>query len=234
MGVLSTTAFTIAGYAVSWGQVAAVGWEVYKYTQRQQESNSPTYGFSSTYNTKSQKLPIPIVYGENKIAGNTIYENISGENDEKIAMQVGVSEGPINSISAIKANDVDVNDKSTVKLGTREQTAHNVNNKGQTFPYTAYITAELEAGEKISGNPTITSIVEGRKIEVWDGNSWAIQYSKNPAYCLLDFLTNNRYGLGINKENITVEVEGKEQLLNPAYCVLDSLTYNGYGVGIGE
>ena len=167
--------------------------------------NSPTYNFGQAYNTKSQQLPVPIVYGKNKVAGNDIFEDVTGEDDENIFMQVAVSEGPIQSITEIKANDVDVTGDSTVKWGTRTQSADNRNEYNQHFPYTAYVSVELEASEDLSGSPTITSIVEGRKVDVWNGTSWVNQYSHNPAYCILDFITNTRYGLGIDESQIDLD-----------------------------
>lgn len=164
--------------------------------------DSPTYGFGTRYNTTKQNIPVPVVYGRNVVAGNTIYKSVSGEDDENMVMQVAVSEGPIESITEIKADEVDISNQCVVRKGTKNQTAHYKNDVNQTFPFTAYVTADLEANEEISGNPTITSVVKGRKVDVWDGSNWINQYSRNPAYCLLDFLTNKRYGLGIDKDKI--------------------------------
>lgn len=192
----------VIGFAVGGPAGAAKGAALGYSLTRSRESQSPTYQFGKNYNTRSQNLPVPVVYGKNQMAGNDIFEDVSGDDDEKIFIQVAVSEGPIKSISSIKANEVNIDSKSEVRLGERTQTANTKNKYNQTFPYTAYISADLEAGENISGNPTITSIVEGRKIEVWNGSSWVTEYSQNPAYCLLDFLTNSRYGLDIDKKNI--------------------------------
>ncbi|MCG8515664.1 MAG: phage tail protein [Halanaerobiales bacterium] len=177
---------------------AALGYSLFG----KKDTQSPTYKFGSTYNTKSHEIPVPVAYGRNRVAGNTIFEKLTDGNT-KISMQVAVSEGPIQSIAQIKANKVNVSGR--VKLGERTQTADSVNDQGQTFPYTAYVSTDITANEDISGNPTITSIIEGRKIEVWNGSSWVIQYSQNPAYCLLDFLTNKRYGLGISKDDIDLD-----------------------------
>ena len=139
------------------------------------------------------------------MAGNTIFEKISGDDDDKIALQIGISEGPIKSITEIKANDVDITDRCQVKLGSRTQSADPINDLGQTFPYLAYISTELTANENIQGSPTITSIVEGRYVKVWNGSTWTSQYSNNPAWCVLDFLTNKRYGLGIDEQYIDLD-----------------------------
>ena len=61
----------------------------------------------------------------------------------------------------------------------------------------AWIRSTLTPSEKLNGqNPTITSIVQGTKVLIWNGSTWTRMYSENPAYCLLDFITNKRYGLG--------------------------------------
>ncbi len=189
--------FAIGGPAGAF-RGAALGYSLFGGKEKQ----SPTYSFGSTYNTKSHEIPVPVAYGRNRVAGNTIFEKLTDGNT-KISMQVSVSEGPIQSITAIKANKVNITGR--VKLGERTQTADSANDQGQTFPYTAYISTDITANEDVSGNPTITSIVEGRKIEVWNGSQWVIQYSQNPAYCLLDFITNKRYGLGISKDDIDLD-----------------------------
>ncbi|KXS41190.1 MAG: putative phage tail protein [Candidatus Frackibacter sp. T328-2] len=170
--------------------------------------------FHNKNNTKSQELPIPVVYGRNMLGGNIIYEKITGDNNRYKDMQIGVSEGPIQSISNIKIGEVSFsnfdNSQARTKLGNRAQTADAVNDQGQTFPYLAYISAELDGKEledSLDGRRIITALIEGRKVEVWDSgsSSWITQYSRNPAYCLLDLLTNKRYGLGIDKQYIDLD-----------------------------
>ena len=203
--VIGTAIGGIIGFALG-GPAGAVKGAVLGYSlTAPNPGESPTYSFGTQCNTASQTIPVPVVYGRNLIAGNTIFKKVSGENNKKMAIQVAVSEGPIQSITSIKANDVDITSKCRVKLGERTQSADSINDQGQTFPYTAYISVELTADEEISGNPTITSIVEGRKVEIWDGSQWVVQYSQNPAYCLLDFLTNKRHGLGISKDDIDLD-----------------------------
>lgn len=176
---------------------------------RPEGPQSPTYGFSSMMNTRSHEIPVPIVYGKNKVGGNVIFEEITGENNENIKLQIAVGEGPIQSINNIKITkndgDIDIIDKCRIKLGNRAQSADPINDKGQTFPYTAYFSVELTASEDMPSNPNITCIAEGRKVAVWDGYDWVTQYSQNPAYCLLDFITNKRYGLGISKDYIDLD-----------------------------
>lgn len=71
---------------------------------------------------------------------------------------------------------------------------------------TAYAAVHLDpAHEKIgTANPTITALVEGRKITVWDESAgeYVCEYSRNPAWQLFDLYTNSRYGAGISSADI--------------------------------
>ena len=176
----------VVGFIVG-GPAGAVKGAAIGYTlARGSDKSSPTYSFGSTYNTRSHEISIPVIYGRNRVAGNTIFEKISGDDNDKIALQIGISEGPIKSITEIKANDVDITDRCRVKLGARTQTADPINDLGQTFPYLAYISTELTADENIQGSPTITScrrtLCKGLERQYLDKNNIVT----NPAWCVLD------------------------------------------------
>ncbi len=65
------------------------------------------------------------------------------------------------------------------------------------YPYTALLGLKIKATDQLSGGmPKITTIVKGRKINVYNGSSWSNTYSNNPVWCMWDLLTNTRYGLG--------------------------------------
>ena len=217
MGVGAVAGAVIGGFvgantAVAVGTAISVGFSLgnahdnYKEAQEMQKelSQSQTYSFGPIRNTKSHEIPIPVVYGRNRVAGNIIYQKVTGEKDRYMDIQVALGEGPVNAITGVKADENSISvDKY---LGTRSQSADSVNDQGQTFPYIAYISKTLDAEKlEISGAPTITSIIEGRTIEIWNGSSWVTQYSNNPAYCILDFLTNSRYGLEIDNQYINLD-----------------------------
>ncbi|MFW5928498.1 MAG: phage tail protein, partial [Thermoplasmatota archaeon] len=95
-----------------------------------------------------------------------------------------------------------------VRLGEKDQSAHSINELKQTFPYTAYVSFDIDERDfQLIDGPTVTSEVEGRLVEAWDSENeeWVEEYSDNPAYCLLDLITNNRYGMGLSKDNIDLE-----------------------------
>src|SRR5690625_3306037 len=81
--------------------------------RRMMQDNSPTYSFEEWQNTSSQSMPVPIIYGRNRVAGNIIYHRIS--NDEKrLYMAVGLCEGEIEGVSDIRINDEPIEEKDDV------------------------------------------------------------------------------------------------------------------------
>lgn len=78
----------------------------------------------------------------------------------------------------------------------------------RSYPNTAVIQVCGEASDQFSSIPTWSGIYEGLIIKVptnydpvartytgaWDG-SWQLAYTNNPAWCLYDFVMNDRYGI---------------------------------------
>ena len=62
------------------------------------------------------------------------------------------------------------------------------------YPNMAWLDMNFQTSEELNGNPSVDCIVKGRKI--YDPRTKKTAYSNNPALCVLDFLTNKRYGLG--------------------------------------
>lgn len=266
-GVAASTAASVAiATGISIGFSVGRAYDNYKESKEFQESmnqssNSPTYSFGPISNTKSHQVPVPVVYGRNLVAGNIVNQKIHGKNGRYMDIQVGISEGPIEAIEEVKADDNDIKKSVTynkekiyekkyriksywqdqlrwipsyneateeekekyyesyqehvdtvthydyeVKLGNRDQSAWEKNENEQTFPYLAHYSATLDAERtKASGVPTMTAIVKGRKVRMWTGSIWVTRYSNNPAWCVLDFLTNNRFGFGVSEAFIDLE-----------------------------
>lgn len=99
------------------------------------------------------------------------------------------------------------------------------------YPNIAYMVADLRYTDKMgAGNPTITAIVKGRK--VYDWRTKQTKYSKNPAVCLYDYLTNKIYGAG---EYITPDLLDMESFTDVANYCDEVITYNDpYGVTKSE
>jgi predicted phage tail protein len=83
-------------------------------------TNSATYGVDGAKNTSSELVPVPVVYGEYRYAGNLIgvhTENVA--NDQILYMLVNAGEGPIASITDVRINGRAVAEFSEVSLQTR-------------------------------------------------------------------------------------------------------------------
>ena len=57
------------------------------------------------------------------------------------------------------------------------------------------------------GIPNVTAKIKGRKVVTLDSslNESSPTFSTNPAFCLLDYLRNERYGKGIATSNIDLQ-----------------------------
>lgn len=80
-------------------------------------------------------------------------------------------------------------------------------NKTRTFAGLSYIAFRLTwDADKYIGIPKIQALVEGRKISTYDASSVETTgvFTSNPAFCLLDYLTNTRYGKGIDIADIDI------------------------------
>lgn len=62
-----------------------------------------------------------------------------------------------------------------------------------TYPGVAYLGITLKIQEGLTGNPTITTELEGRKVWTPAGT----RYTANPVWCIWDLLTDTVYGAGI-------------------------------------
>lgn len=181
------------------------------------EDASPTYGFGELRNTFSQYIPVPIIYGRVKVAGNIIYHRVS-DDDSTLVMAVGLGEGEIEAVEQIYVNDTPIEDIEGVQwdvyLGTSDQAADSRVLTGERFKHTAYIVAQFSANDQVSSTPTISAVVKGLKVPVKSDEGWDDVYTENPAWCLLDLLRNPRYGLGIPDDRLDLDSFATEA----AYC----------------
>lgn len=65
------------------------------------------------------------------------------------------------------------------------------------YPNTALLGIRAVATDQLNGSmPTVTCVVTGKKIKVWNGAAWETRWSNNPAWIVYDLLISGRYGLG--------------------------------------
>lgn len=105
------------------------------------------------------------------------------------------------------------------------------------YPNSALVGMQIDA-RQFSSIPTRTYLVQGLKIKVprnynpltriytgiWDG-SFQVAYSNNPAWCLYDLLTSERYGLGNYINTSQIDTVGLYEI--GQYC--DELVPDGFG-----
>ena len=217
--VAGSAGVIVAGFTAGtmWIAGAAIGSLFDKPPQVDFKASSPTYSFGPIQNTKTQQLPVPLVYGRNRLAGNIIMQDFLDTKKTKQNMLIALGLGEFNSISDVKANELSLSSNPpegcslNVYYGTPDQTADSRSLGGLAYPNIAYLATTLKASEKLSGNPTITSIVEGRKIWTPSG----VRFSRNPAWIVYDILTgtywdpkkvrNEPVGLGLPLELVDLE-----------------------------
>ena len=162
-------------------------------------------------NKASNDAPIPVVYGQRKIGGTRVFIEVSGDDNEFLHIVLAVAEGEINSFENVYLNDVISTDSRFTGVldiykhtGSDTQSADsnlvtaisNWTNNHQ-LKGTAYLYVKLKYDQDAfsSGLPTITSDVKG--VKVYDPRTLTTAWSDNPILCIRDYLTNTRYGRGI-------------------------------------
>ena len=182
--------------------------------------NSPTYQFNSLQTQTNNQLPIPLIYGENKIAGNRLWQELR-EGNTRIDRIIALGQGEIEAIEDIRLNDIPIDTLSGVMVRSYKGTgapespstpavvdpivANDEHARIQTvgsLKGLAYVALSVRASEQIRADYNFTSIVKGRKVRVYyDVDNWTYEYSNNPAWCLLDFLMcYNGCGLGLAED----------------------------------
>ena len=178
-----------------------------------------------------------------------VYASVSTTPTNKyLYVAVVLCEGEVSSITDVRLDDIPVSDpkwkgKATIQTftGSDTQAASSMlreTNERWTSNHrlrgVAYIACRFEySADVFNGIPDVTALVTGRKIydprEVSqsqvDPSTWA--YSNNPSLCLLDYLTNTRFGKGLPysviDENSFIESAND--------CDQSNTLYDGGGAG---
>lgn len=179
-------------------------------------------------NKQSNNADIPVVYGKRRVGGTRVFLETSGTDNQYLYGALVLCEGEINDITKVIVNDSEItfngsfahataitsNDSrydDTIRIqpfyGKDNQVASSLlttlsswtsNHKLSGLAYIAF--RFKWDRDKYSGIPTILVELEGKKVPVINSNLTITEntYSDNPAFCLLDYLTNDRYGKGIS------------------------------------
>lgn len=198
--------------------------------------NSVTYDGVIQTQT-DQNLPIPLLYGTCKLAGNRIWQD--SENRSTIKRIVAFAEGEITEYSDIKLNDIPYQELAGCTIekyyGTQEQVVDEIVGgvtqlervgKVGSLKNIAYLAVSVPKSEKVDVNYNLTAVVKGRKIRVYDiQHNFEIKYSENPAWVMFDFLScYNGLGLCIDEtgqinEKLVDEIFDLDSFIESAhYC----------------
>lgn len=136
MGVTTAAGFsaaTVSGVtALVGGMITAVGGMLISALVPPPEQDdggnyddSPTFGFDGAKNTAEQGIPVPVLYGKHRAAGNVVQQftengvDANGKQFQYLYMQTVLSEGPVESIFDIQVNDQPVANYTSVEVRHR-------------------------------------------------------------------------------------------------------------------
>ena len=209
---LGLTVATVGGYvgaALIYGGVAL---SISLLSKRNYGDTSATYGSNTLQTQTNQDLPLPLLYGTVKLAGNRIWQDKTAT--KSVKRLVAFADGEITDFTDIRLNDIEASKIKSIKInkyyGTANQTIDTIvpgNNNSKraevvgSMKNVAYLAINVPKSQKIDINYNLTSIVKGRKIRVYtNATTYTVTYSENPAWVMFDFLTSYN-GLGLALAN---------------------------------
>ena len=175
--------------------------------------------FLETSGADNQYLYMAIVLAEGEIDSvTTLFVN-----DQQVTLSGALTNGTQRTVASSDANFYDTENSNSLitvqaNLGSDTQTASNLLDELQSWTSNhrlrglAYLALKFEwNADKFGSLPTVQAIIKGRKVynpnldstvsggsgshRKDDSSTWA--YSDNPVYQLLDYLRNERFGMGI-------------------------------------
>jgi predicted phage tail protein len=191
-------------------------------------------------NRRTANAPIPVVYGTRKVGGTIVFINTQ-PNGLRIFINLVVSEGEIENFLEVYFDDIPFTDSKFQddETGSARYARHwgATTQQGDAttanqFSYystsehrlagTAYLALRLRFNPELfpSGIPVVTTLIKG--VKVYDPRSETTAWSENPVLCLRDYLTNTRYGRGIDPSLI----DDVSFNLAANYCD-EEVAYNG-------
>ena len=178
--------------------------------------------FLETSGADNQYLYMCLLLSEGEIDSvSTLFVN-----DQQVTLSGALTNGTQRTVASSDANFYDTENSNSLitvqaNLGSDTQTASNLLDELQSWTSNhrlrglAYIALKFEwNADKFGSLPTVQAVLKGRKVynpnldstvsggsgshRKDDSSTWA--YSDNPIYQLLDYLRNDRFGMGITNE----------------------------------
>lgn len=182
-----------------------------KQDPRLQDYSASAFSKGLLLNKTGATEPIPVIYGSRRVGGIRGYMEAAGSNNENLHLILVLAEGPISAINTVYLNEIASTDAKysgyvTVykHLGAADQVADAALVSacaGWTSDHklsgVAYLHVVLKYDQSVftQGLPIITCDIDGRT--VFDPRDDSTAFSRNPALCIRDYLTNTLYGRGI-------------------------------------
>lgn len=201
-------------------------------------SNSPTYAQANLQTQTNPDLPVPLLYGTVKLAGNRVWQNDTSE--KNIKRIVAFAEGVVTDFTDIRLNDIPVKDVAGNKVekfyGTSTQGLPSVVGLDTvgSLRNIAYLAITCNKTDKVDINYNLTCVIKGRKVRVYTSpKKYEIKYSENPAWVLFDFLTcYNGLGLALDNscnidDNVVAQLFDLETFIESAAFCDEEVTTNG-------
>lgn len=211
-GISAIAGTTVGGYLIGTAVSYGIGYVAQKLGGDKRDRNADAFDAGIKTNRISNVAPIPVLYGEREVGG-TEYRAVSGTDNKYLWRVLVLSEGEIDSVQNVYLNgrDVDTDEDYAPYVdwwfhsGTNGQAA-DVNMVSAIEDWSedhrgygvAYIVVRMEYDPEVfsGGLPALTCLARGRKI--YDPRTSQTVWSDNPALCIRDYLTNTRYGRGID------------------------------------
>jgi predicted phage tail protein len=93
------------------------------------------------------------------------------------------------------------------------------------YIHSALVGVKIKLNDQLNGIPNVTYLNHGRVVKVWNAltKTWAFTANTNPAWAVLDAITNKRYGGGLAEARVDLE----SLKTFAAHCNENNLTFNG-------
>lgn len=185
-------------------------------------------------NRNVNNAPIPVIYGTRLSGGTIVFMDFSEVDRQWFYVNLVFSEGVIEGYDGYFFNTQPQKAEDLVQVeeffGTETQAANT--RLTSMFPHytsahrlksTAYVTFYFKFSPFKAGLPLITALVKG--IKIYDPRDNTTHWSDNPSLCLYNYLTNTRYGRGIE----TSLIDEASFILAANYCdeIMNYGTWSG-------
>lgn len=211
-GAVAIGVCTVIGYVGAFLIYGGIALSTMNSAKSSGVSSSATYSNPTLQTQTNQDLPIPLLYGTVKLAGNRVWQDDDGT--VRVKRIVGFADGEIEDFTDIRLNDLEASTISGISIneyyGTATQSVDGIVPgstqadkiaKVGSLKNLAYLAISVPRSDDIDVNYNLTSVVKGRKIRVYSNTTtYTTQYSENPAWVMFDFLTSYN-GLGLALKN---------------------------------